>query len=158
MSEKVIPMPTSGYRKIYYSLNFEYALRDFIISSGENFSDSEFSDGIASLYFMLDNEIPVEQKIHIRMWDYICYTSIPCNIRPNQKENILNCIRLANKINCELDYGNFEVDERTGKVVFKSIYEPDDFIFSMSLDKLIFHPRYIVKKYRYEFLDACKDL
>lgn len=156
MSKKVITLPISGSMVISHSKKLEWALRDFITSTGGSYYDDEISNGIVALYFKLDNEICVEQKVRIRYEDYICYTILSCYINPSQKENILKNIKIANKINCELDYGNFEIDEKTGDIIFKSVYEPDERVYMESLDKLIGYPRYIINKYGYRFLELKK--
>lgn len=152
MSKNVITLPISGSMRISHSKKLEWALRDFITSTGGSYYDDEISNGIISLYFKLDNEICVEQKVHIRQENYVCYTTLSCYINPEQKENILMCIQIANKINRELDYGNFEINEKTGDIIFKSIYEPDEKVCMESLDKLIGYPRCMINKYGYRFL------
>ena len=76
---------------------------------------------------------------------------LSCFVNPNDKEKLLECIRIVNSINREIDYGNFEVDEKTGDIIFKSIYEPDELVYTESLDKLIGYPRYIINRYGYRF-------
>lgn len=156
MSKKVITLPISGSMVISHSKKLEWALRDFITSTGGSYYDDEISNGIVTLYFKLDNEICVEQKVHIRQEDYICYTTLSCYINPSQKEQILKCIQTVNSINRELYYGNFEIDEKTGDIIFKSVYEPDERVYMESLDKLIGYPRHIISKYGYRFLELKK--
>jgi len=153
MSKKIITLPISGSMRIPHSKKLEWALRDFITSTGGSYYDDEILNGIISLYFKLDNEICVEQKVHIRQENYVCYTTLSCYINPEQKENILKCIQIANQINRELDYGNFEIDEKSGDIIFKNIYEPDERAYTESLDKLVGYPRYIINKYGCRFLE-----
>ena len=157
MSKKVITLPISGSIVISHSKKLEWALRDFITSTVGSYYDDEISNGIVTLYFKLDNEICVEQKVHIRQEDYVCYTTLSCYINPSQKEQLLKYIQISNAINRELDYGNFEIDEKSGDIIFKNVYEPDERVYMESLDKLIGYPRYIINKYGYRFLDVCKD-
>ena len=89
MSEKVITLPVSGSMRISHSKKLEWALRDYITSAGMSYYDDEISNGIIALYFKLDNEIYVEQKVHIRQEDYLCYTTLAFNTNPSRKKNIL---------------------------------------------------------------------
>ncbi len=59
---------------------------------------------------------------------------------------------IANLINTEFVYGHFEVNEKTGDILFKNIYEPDDKVYLESLDKLLGYPRHIINKYGNLFL------
>ena len=68
MSKNVITLPISGSMVISHSKKLEWALRDFITSTGGSYYDDEISNGIIALYFKLDNEICVEQKIHIKIY------------------------------------------------------------------------------------------
>ena len=156
MSKKVIPLPFSTGMKHSHSKKLEWTIRDFVTSTGDSYYDDEISNGIISLYYKLDNEICVEQKVQIRREDYICYTTLSCCINPSQKERIVKCIQTANAINRELDYGNFEIDEKSGDIIFKSIYEPDERVYIESLDKLIGYPRYVINKYGCRFLNINK--
>ena len=47
---------------------------------------------------------------------------------------------------------NFEINEKTGDIIFRSVYEPDERVYMESLDKLIGYPRYIINKYGCMFL------
>lgn len=156
MSEKVITLPYSGRKTNPCSKKLEWALRDFITSTSGSYYDDETEKGIIALYFRLGNGICVEQKVHIRQEDYICYTTLSCTINPREKEHILKYMQVANAINREIDYGNFEIDEKTGDIVFKSVYEPDYLVYKESLDKLTGYPRNIINKYGYRFLDLNK--
>ncbi len=156
MNKKVITLPISGSMRISHCKKLECALRDFIKSTGGSYYDDEISNGLISLYFKLDNEICIEQKVHIRQEKYVCYTTLSCYINPSQKEQLIKYIKIANGINRELDYGNFEINEKTGDIIFKSVYEPDERVCMESLDKLIGYPRYIINKYGYRLFVACK--
>ena len=154
MGKKVVTLPISGKITVSHSKKLEWALRDFITSTGTSYYDDEISNGRIAVYFKLDNEICVEQKVHIRQEDYICYTTLSCCVR--DKEKIAECVKIANAINLELDYGNFEVDEQTGEVKFRTYYEPRDIIYMESLDKLLGYPRQIINKYGCKFLNLRK--
>ena len=156
MSKKVVTIPCSGRMVRPHSKKLEWELRNFVTSTGGSYYDDEILNGIIALYFKLANEICVEQKVRIRQKDYICHTTLSCYFDPNDKESLLKCVQLANAINCKLDYGNFEVCVETGEVMFKSVYEPDGFVCTDSLDKLIGYPRHIINQYGYMFLNLNK--
>ena len=130
-----------------HSKKLEMALRNFITSMDGHYYDDELHKGILTSYFRLDNEICVEQKVHIRQTDYVCHTILSVHTTPENKEGLLRYMVLANHINMELDYGNFEVDATTGDIRFRTYYEPIDIVRMEAFDKLLGYPRHIINKY-----------
>ena len=151
--EKIITLPISGSMYLGHSKELEEALKKFITSNDGIYYDDEIENGIISCYFKLDNEICVEQKVNIRKYDYVCHTTLSCHINPEDKENIARYVQIANAINLEIDNGHFEVNFRTGDILFKSCYEPDDKVCNRGLFKLLVHPRKIIKKFGHCFFD-----
>lgn len=137
-----------------HSKRLEMALRNFITSMDGHYYDEELNKGILSLYFRLDNDICIEQKVKIRQNDYICYTTLSIHIIPDNEERLLYYIALANNINMELDYGNFEVDTITGDIRFRTYYEPIDIVRMEALDKLLGYPRHIINKHGQLFINV----
>lgn len=148
----VLTLPISGSMYLGHSKKLEWLLRDFITSNGGTYYDDEIENGIISCYFRLDNEICVEQKVHIRKYDYMCHTTLSCSINPRDKETMAKYVQMANAINLELDNGHFEINFRTGDILFKSYYEPEDKVCSRGLFKLLVHPRRIINKFGHCFL------
>lgn len=134
-----------------HSKKLEMALRNFIASMDGHYYDDELHKGILTSYFRLDNEICVEQKVHIRQTDYICHTILSIHAAPGNQQQILRSIAIANYINTELDYGNFEVDTTTGDIRFRTYYEPIDIVRMEAFDKLLGYSRYIINKYGHLF-------
>ena len=149
---KVLTLSIYGSMNLSHSKKLECALKDFITANGGSYYDDEIESGIISCYFKLDNEICVEQKVHIRKYDYICYTTLSCHINPEGRENVARYVQMANTINLEIDYGHFEVNFRTGDILFKSCYEPDEKIYNRGFFKLLVHPRRMVNKFGHCFL------
>ena len=152
----VLTLPISGSMYHGHSKKLEWALRDFITSNDGTYYDDEIENGIISCYFKLDNEICVEQKVNIRKYDYICYTTLSCYINPEDKENVARYVQMANAINLEIDHGYFEVNFRTGDVLFKSYYEPNGKVCSRGLFKLLVQPRRIINEFGHCFFDVEK--
>lgn len=134
-----------------HSKKLEMALRNFITSMDGHYYDDEFHKGILASYFRLDNGICVEQKVHIRQTDYVCYTTLSVHTKPDNSQQILHYIRIANDINLELDCGSFEIDAETGDIRFRTYYEPIDIVRMEAFDKLLGYPNYIINKYGHLF-------
>ena len=137
-----------------HSKKLEMALRNFITSMDGHYYGDKLSKGILISYFRLNNEICVEQKVHIRQEDYVCYTILSVHTSSENQEQVLRYIAIANHINMELDYGNFEVDAKTGDIRFRTYYEPIDIVRMEAFDKLLGYPRYIISKYGQLFVEA----
>lgn len=137
-----------------HSQRLEMALRNFITSMDGHYYDDELNKGILSSYFRLDNGICVEQKVQIRQTDYVCYTVLSVHATPDNKDQILHYIVIANNINMELDYGNFEIDTETGYIRFRTYYEPIDIVRMEAFDKLLGYPRYIINRYGHLFING----
>ena len=150
--KKVIEFPDTGKMWVRYSKKLERALRDFITSQGKTYSTEELPEGIVTSYFRLKNDICVMQRVHIRMNDYVCYTTLSCSPPPERKDEITRCLKVANEINRQIDYGNFEVNEETGEVYFKSYYEPDENVYMEALDKLLGYPMHVISEHGHLFL------
>jgi hypothetical protein len=59
----------------------------------------------------------------------------------------------ANSINQKIEYGNFEVNETTGDIVFKTYYEPDERVFMEGIDKMLGYPLWVIERYGGEYDD-----
>lgn len=137
-----------------HSKRLEMALRNFITSMGGQYYDDELAQGILSSYFQLNCGVSIEQKVHIRQTDYICYTTPALRLPTENSGGILQCIQLANRINNELDYGSFAVDPKAGSIRFRTYYEPVNAVNMESLDKLLGYPMYVIGKY----IDVFRDI
>ena len=134
-----------------HSKKLEWALKDFIKSIGYAYYEDEIENGIIALYSKLNNGICVEQKIHIGIEDYVCYTNLSCFVSPKNKSAISHCKSVANAINTELNYGNFEILEDTGEIRYRTYYAPGDILYLESLDQLLGYPLHIINLYGTRF-------
>lgn len=152
-NKNVIHIPGGAMAMPKHSKKLEMALRNFITSMDGHYYGDELNKGILSSYFRMDNGICVEQKVQIRQTDYVCYAILSIHTTPDNKDQILRYIAIANNINMELDYGNFEVDTTTGDIRFRTYYAPIDIVRMEAFDKLLGYPRYIINKYGQWFFD-----
>lgn len=149
---KILTMPMEGSMVLpEHSKKLEWALRDFIKSTGNGYYDDDIKNGILASYFKLNNGICVEQKVQIRKDDYVCHTTLSCSVSPDNADRLLGFVRVANAINRELDYGNFEVNETTGDILFRSYYKPEENVSPVALDMLLGYPKYIINLYGHFF-------
>ena len=126
------------------SSKLEIFLKNYFDLASVGYYDDNF-DGSYCLYFKLENDICVEQRIFIKQNAYKCYTTLALEIKDTEKLDKL-CI-IVNKVNFEIDYGNFEIDYQKGEIRFKSFYEPIDNIYMEDLDRLIGYPRQVINQY-----------
>lgn len=101
------------------------------------------------IYFKLNNGICIEQKIFIRNNNYICYTNLAITFDIKNVEEMKELFRVINKINTNIEYGNFEFFN--GELRFKTFYSPREVIDMELLDELIGYPHYIINQYGNEF-------
>lgn len=137
-----------------HSKKLEWFLRDFITSVGGCYYDDKIGEGIMSQYFRLDNNICIEQNIEIRQEDYLCRTYLSCTIDPCNKSHFTRCVCAANRINAKLDYGNFEINEKTGDIIYRTYYKPDNIVDFNALDKLMGYPRHVINRYGHLFVST----
>ena len=151
--KKPIILPIGGSMAMpKHSKKLEMALKNFITSMDARYYDDELNKGFLSSYFRLGNGICVEQKVHIRQTDYVCYTILSVHTTPKNQEQLLKYITIANNINMELDYGNFEIDTATGDIRFRTYYEPIDIVRMEAFDKLLGYSQQIINKYGHLFV------
>lgn len=149
-----IILPISGSMAMpKHSKRLEMALRNYITSIGGHYYDDQMNKGILTSYFKLDHGICVEQKVYIRQAEYVCHTILSIHTTPENTEQMIRYIAIANNINTELDYGNFEVDTTTGDIRFRSYYEPIDIVRMEAFDKLLGYPRHVINEYGQYFLE-----
>lgn len=154
-NKKVIQLPTSCVPKKQYSKELAWALRSFITECDGCYYADELDSGILKLYLKLKNGIAIEQRVQIRQDDYICYTTLSCRVDPRKQNFLLDLIQVANSINLQIDYGNFEVACHTGEIRFRSNYEPEEKVYMESLDKFLGYPMRIINIYGHLLSDVC---
>ncbi len=148
---KIIKFTAAANARIHHSKELEFAVRNFITLMDGHYYYDELEAGVLKSYFRLKNDLCVEQRLQIRNCDYICLNTISYCVSPKDEKEILRCIRIANSINCELDYGCFQVNTDNGEIIFRTYYEPDDKVYMEALDKLLGYPNYIIIKYGNRF-------
>lgn len=140
----VIVFPKTLSKSVAHSLKLELALKNFIISMGGSYYEDAIEQGILTSYFRLDHGICVEQRIQIGKLDCVCYTTLSHSI---SAEELMKYAVIINEINTQLDYGNFEIEEKTGVIRFRTYYEAHDRIPVQALDRLLGYPKYVVNQY-----------
>lgn len=136
------------------SKKLELALRSFILQQKVSIYDDEANQGIYKTYFRLKNGICVEQAITVGSSDYICRTTLSCSPKSGNQNMLTSLCILVNVLNCQIDYGNFEIDCHTGEIRYKTYLEPGDIIYDEDLDKLLGYPFEMIGKYGEAFLDV----
>lgn len=150
---KVITLPISGSMAMNHSKKYEFLLRDFLSLNEERYYDDEIYKGELCVYIKFENGICAEQRIKIKQDMYICYTTLSCSITPENDKQVIEGVKIANKINCKLDNGNFQIVEETGDIQFRTQYQPVDVVRTEMLEELLFYPRVIINKYGEYFLN-----
>ena len=136
-----------------HSKKLEWFLRNFITSTNGFYYDDNLSKGIISQYFKLNNGICIEQNVKIQKEDYLCYTNLSYHINPDDKKVFLQTLQIINKINTQIDYGSFEIDEKTGDIRYRTYYKPDSVVDFESLDKMLGYPMYVINRYGHLFIE-----
>ena len=96
-------------------------------------------------YFRLDDTICIEQEVHIRDVDCLCYTNLSRSAKhlgSNWQEKILLNI---NKVNRTLDYGSFEVDLESGDIRYRTYFNPGNAVYWEDLDMFLGYPMQIIR-------------
>ena len=106
------------------------------------------------IYFKLNNGICIEQKIFIADNNYLCYTNLALSFNTISTDEISELYRVMNKINTEIEYGNFEF--YSGDLRFRTFYSPGEAIELELLDELIGYPYHIINYYGDEFRKIIK--
>ncbi len=125
-------LPISGGMRKPHSKKLEYALRDFLTSTGTSYYDDEMYVGIIKFYYKLECGKSTEIAITIGDEDYTCSIKLANKI----SHNINDAICFANQLNLSLSYGNFEITTN-GDVVFKTYYKPTSVISYDLIDYMI---------------------
>lgn len=123
----------------------EIAVLDFLTAHDTTYHIHGGFPKMYTCYFRLDNAICIEQEIHIRDVDYLCYTNLSRNAKhlgSNWQEKILLNI---NKVNRTLDYGSFEVDLESGDVRYRTYFNPGNAIYWEDLDMFLGYPIQIIR-------------
>ena len=131
-------------------------LRNFLMGCGASCYDDENNKDVLKCYSKLQNGFYVEQEIHVGDNDYLCYTNLSCHLQEENLSVIASLVMMANDINRELKYGNFEVDSKSGDVRFRSYYEPKAAIALEDLDRLLGEPLWAIESYGANFLDIAQ--
>lgn len=144
---KVITIPIEGSMRPRHSKKLEWALRDFLKQVDGFYYDDEIHNGIICRYVKTKNDIALEQKVHIGLRSYVCYTTLSVYVNPSDTDLLKRVIMTANSINQKIDYGNFQINESTGDVIFRTYYEPDERVFMEGIDKMLGYPVMVVERY-----------
>lgn len=110
--------------------------------------------GVYTCYFRIDETVCIEQEIHIREDDCLCYTNLSRNAKclgRNWQQEILHRI---NSINRTLDYGNFEVDSETGDIRYRTYFSPGNAVYLEDLDQFLGYPMQVIRNQHHQLLDC----
>ena len=149
--DNVVAFPIPRNKKPTHSKKIEWALRNFIASMGGHYYDDEIKDGILFSYFKLDHETCVEQKICIGENDCVCYTTLSRRAPTDDIYGLEDHMIIANRINTKLSYGNFEIDEKTGEIRFRTHIEGTERISPEEIDKFLGYPKHIINEHGHMF-------
>lgn len=130
------------------------ALRSFLVQCGASCYEDEINKDVLKCYSRLQNGMRVEQEIHVGESDYVCYTNLSGSVKDGKPEAVTDLIRAVNGVNIQLKYGNFEVNEESGTIRFRSYYEPGREIRMEDLDRLVGDPLWAVETYSGQILYA----
>ena len=123
----------------------ELMVLDFLTAHDTAYHIHSGSPGVYTCYFRLDDAICIEQEIHIRKVDCLCYTILSRNAKSlgqDWQEKILHRI---NNINRVLDYGNFEVDPVSGDIRYRTYLNSDNSTYWEDLDMFLGYPMQIIR-------------
>lgn len=129
----------------------ELAVLDFLTAHDTTYHIHGGRPGVYTCYFRLNETLCIEQEIHIRDQDYLCYTNLSRSAKhlgSNWQEKILHNI---NRINRTLDYGSFEVDLESGDIRYRTCFSPGNTIYWEDLDMFLGYPMQMVRR-RYQEL------
>ena len=141
------------HAKHKYSNRLMWELKDFFAKHDSGYYDEKIDDGILVIYYELENGICTEIKVQVREKDFVCTTVLGVELKevlPNKEDDIL---RWCNQVNCELDYGNFQLMD--GEMVYKTFLMPGSGDCYEGLDMLLGYPMQMIEKYGQSFLDVC---
>jgi hypothetical protein len=128
----------------------EIAVLDFLTAYGITYHIHCGFPQMYTCYFQLNDSIGIEQEIHIRDEDCLCYTNLSRNAKQlgyNWQEKILFNI---NRINRTLDYGSFEVDLESGDIRYRTYFNSGNAICWESLDMFLGYPMQIIRSRYHE--------
>lgn len=139
--------------KCKYSNKLMWELKDFFAKNDSGYYDDRIDEGILAVYHRLGNDICIKILVQVREEDYVCITALGIdleNILPEREQAIL---QWCNRVNCELDYGSFQLMD--GEVVYRTYFNPGLVDCFDGLDMLLGYPMQVIEKYGQSFLDAC---
>ena len=123
----------------------EIAVLDFLTAHDVTYHIHGGFPKMYTCYFRLDDAICIEQEIHIRDVDCLCYTNLSRSAKhlgSNWQEKILLNI---NKVNRTLDYGSFEVDLESGDIRYRTYFNPGNAVYWEDLDMFLGYPMQIIR-------------
>lgn len=123
----------------------QIAVLDFLTAHDVTYHIHGGFPKIYTCYFRLDDAICIEQEIHIRDVDFLCYINLSRNAKhlgSNWQEKILLNI---NKVNRTLDYGSFEVDLESGDIRYRTYFNPGNAVYWEDLDMFLGYPMQIIR-------------
>lgn len=124
----------------------EIAVLDFLTAHDTTYHIHGGFPKMYTCYFRLDNSIRIEQEIHTRDEDFLCYTNLSKSAKclgNNWQDMIL---RNINRINRTLDYGSFEVDLENGDIRYRTYFNPGNAIYWEDLDMFLGYPMQVIRK------------
>ena len=124
----------------------EIAVLDFLTAHDVTYHIHGGFPKMYTCYFRLDNSIRIEQEIHTRDEDFLCYTNLYKSAKclgNNWQDMIL---RNINRINRTLDYGSFEVDLENGDIRYRTYFNPGNAIYWEDLDMFLGYPMQVIRK------------
>lgn len=136
-----------------HSNKLMWELKDFFAKHDSGYYDEKIDEGILVIYYRLGNGICTKIKVQVREEDFVCTTVLGIaleDVLPDKEGDIL---KWCNNVNCELDYGNFQL--QNGEMVYRTFFKPGSDDCYEGLDMLLGYPMQMIEKYGQSFLDAC---
>lgn len=129
------------------SKKLECALRNYIDQHNVNIYGGETNQGIYKSSFRLKNGLCVHQEITVGSFDYVYRTALSYKPERGDQDMMTSLCILVNVLNCQIDYGNFEIDCNIGEVRYRTYLKPRDNIYDEDLSMLLGYPLEMIEKY-----------
>jgi hypothetical protein len=123
----------------------ELSVLDFLSVHDTTYHIHGGRPGVYTCYFRIDEAVCIEQEIHIRDEDCLCYTNLSksaTHLGNNWQEKILHNI---NRINRTLDHGSFEVDMESGDIRYRTYFSPGNAVYWEDLDMFLGYPMQVIR-------------
>lgn len=123
----------------------EIAVLDFLTAHDITYHIHGGFPQMYTCYFRINETVFLEQEIHIRDEDCLCYTNLSQSAKclGSRWQDLV--LRNINIINCTLDYGSFEVDLENGDIWYRTYFNPGNAVCWEALDLLFGYPMQVIR-------------